>query len=753
MSNYETTSPKGDLLIVDDTPDNLRFLSTTLVDRGYEVRCVLNGTMALTSAQTAPPTLILLDIKMPGLDGYEVCQQLKADPATREIPVIFLSALDEPINKVKAFAVGGADYITKPFQVEEVLIRIENQLTLQFVKAELYRLNAQLERRIQERTAQLEKANQDLRREIRDRQRAEASLRESQEQLRQEKELAQVTLHSIGDAVITTDEVGKIKYFNPVAEQLTGWNVQEAQGLPLSNVFTIVNEDTRKPVENPVERVLHSGQTVGLANHTILIARDGTEYAINDSAAPICDRQGRIIGTVMVFHDVTHSRNLSRQLSWQATHDALTGLANRRKFEQCLEEAISIARTAPLTASAKHQHQQHTLCYLDLDQFKIVNDTCGHIAGDELLRQVTALLRQRIRSTDTLARLGGDEFGLLLYQCPLAKGEQIADALRQLIQDFRFSWQGNSFAVGASIGLVEIDADTANFTSVLSAADAACYAAKDKGRNCIHVYRDNDQELARQRGERQWIARISEAIAENRFCLYSQKFVAIAPGRTEAHYEILLRLIDLEGNLVLPMAFIPAAERYNLMPAVDQWVINQFFASYERHCQMLTDINRRGRSLYTINLSGTSINNEQFLSFLKEQFNRYQVPPQTICFEITETTAIANLSRAAQLINEIKQIGCFFALDDFGNGMSSLTYLKNLPVDYLKIDGSFVKNLAHDPVDYAMVESFNQIARAMGIQTIAEFVEDELILEKLRLMGVDYAQGYGIARPSPLLFE
>ena len=744
-SKEQAEALKGDILIVDDQPDNLRFLSATLSQQGYEVRCVLNGAMALTSARTAPPTLILLDIKMPGWDGYEVCQQLKASPTTREIPVIFLSASDELLNKVRAFAVGGVDYISKPFQVEEVLARIENQLALQSAKAKIFQLNRQLEQRIQERTAQLEKVNQDLRQEIRERQWVEATLREKQEQLRQEKELAQVTLHSIGDAVITTDKTGRIKHFNSVAEQLTGWNFYETKGCSLSQVFQIIDEVTREPIENPVAKVLQVGQAVDLADHNILIARDGTEYVINNSAAPIRDGQGLTIGVVMVFRDITESRNLSHQLSWQATHDALTGLVNRRKFEQCLVEAI---------ASAQSNGQEHTLCYLDLDQFKIVNDTCGHVAGDELLRQLTVLLQSKVRSSDTLARLGGDEFGLILYQCPLAKGKEIADALRQLIEAFRFSWQGKSFTIRVSIGIVAVETDTFDATSVLNAADAACYRAKNQGRNCIHVYRENDRELERQRGERNWFVQINEALAENRFCLYAQKFVATSAERTAEHYEILLRLIGNKGKVMLPMAFIPAAERYNLMPAVDRWVIGKFLASYEHHYQSrLADKNSQYRSLYTINLSGTSINDNRFLSFLKEQFDRYQVPPQTICFEITETIAIANLSRAVELINEVKDLGCSFALDDFGTGMSSLAYLKNLPVDYLKIDGSFVKNLVHDPIDYAMVESFNHIASTMGIQTIAEFVENEAILEKLREIGVNYAQGYGIAQPSPLLFN
>ncbi|MGF2040507.1 MAG: EAL domain-containing protein [Nostoc sp. CmiVER01] len=561
--------------------------------------------------------------------------------------------------------------------------------------------------------------------------------KQMEEELFHEKELAQVTLHSIGDGVITTDAAGKIEYFNPVAEMLTGWSQQQAKGLPLKEVFRIFHETTREPAENPVEKALKSGQIVGLANHTVLITRDNKEIAIDDSAAPICDRYNQIVGAVMVFHDVSQNRSLSRQLSWQASHDFLTGLVNRYEFEQCLEQAVSNAKTHNL---------EHALCYLDLDQFKIVNDTCGHAAGDELLRQITRLLQTKIRQTDVLARLGGDEFGALLYQCSLEQAMRIANIWRETIQEFRFIWQDSIFSIGASIGLVKINAISDNRASLLSYADAACYAAKNKGRNRVHIFQLDDEELLQQRGEMQWVSRITKALAENRFCLYSQAITAIAPTETqETHYEILLRLRDEKGNLVVPMAFIPAAERYNLMPTIDRWVIETLFKSWS-----LTE--HHSKAIYAINLSGTSINDDQFISFLREQFPLYQVPPQSICFEITETVAIANLTKASQFISELQGWGCHIALDDFGSGMSSFAYLKTLPVDYLKIDGGFIKNIIENSVDDAMVEAINRIGHVMGIKTIAEFVENDAILQRLKQLGVDYAQGYGVGKPSPLIF-
>ncbi|MCU0527818.1 MAG: EAL domain-containing protein [Elainella sp. Prado103] len=567
--------------------------------------------------------------------------------------------------------------------------------------------------------------------------------KQMEQALFQEKELAQITLQSIGDGVITTDAEGFIEYLNPTAEQLTGWLSSQAKGLPLAQVFQPLNETTRQPEENLIDRLKHVSRALAVHQPTLLIARHGAEYAIDHSAAPICDRDERVIGSVIVFRDVTQHRFLARKLVWQASHDSLTGLVNRRGFEQQLTEAI---------ASAREKQQQHMLCYLDLDQFKVVNDTCGHMAGDELLRQLAVRLQTLIRTTDVLARLGGDEFGIVLRQCPLEAAKHIGDNIQEAIRDFSFVWQDKTFAIRASIGLVAITADSGDLNSVLSAADAACYAAKDSGRDRIHVYQADDRALVQQRGERQWVTRILKALEENRLRLYHQTIVPIFDPTSQpvqrGHSEILLRMISETGELVPPMAFIPAAERYGLMPALDRWVIRTFFANHQRYYREHLLASATEQYLYTINLSGASINDEEFLPFLKEQLSLHQVAPETICFEITETAAITNLTRAVQLINELKAIGCYFALDDFGSGMSSFGYLKNLPVDYLKIDGNFVKDIVSDPIDSAMVECINRIGHVIGIRTIAEFVENEVILEKLRELGVDYAQGYGIAKPT-----
>lgn len=562
------------------------------------------------------------------------------------------------------------------------------------------------------------------------------ALRDSEQALFAEKERAEVTLHSIGDAVITTDVNAIIDYLNPVAEVLTGWPNVEAIGRPLEQVFQISDEIQRGRIENPVHRCLREQTVVKLQNHTLLTNRNGDSFPIEDSAAPIRNRDGNVIGAVLVFHDVSTTRLMTRQLKYQATHDSLTGLLNRDEFEHRLSTSLEEARV---------DDSQHALCYLDLDQFKVVNDTCGHMAGDELLRQLGNLMKIRIRDSDVLARLGGDEFGLLIMNCPDDRARSIIEDIRDAIRDFHFVWEKQTFQIGVSIGVVWVRSDSGSISEILSAADVTCYLAKEQGRNRIRFFQIDDVEHLRRRGEMQWSSRIAAAIRDGRFVLYYQKIVPLNAGvMPEIDCELLVRMLDDEGNTIMPGVFIPAAERYHHMADIDRWVIHAALHAPEIIGNSAT-ING-----FSINISGQSICAEDFLSYVVAQINSSGIEPQRICFEITETTAITNLSRAMKVIAQLREKGCLFALDDFGSGLSSFAYLKNLPVDFLKIDGAFVRDIVEDRADRAMVEAINQVGQAMGIRTIAEFIENAEIKKLLEQMGVDYGQGYGIHQPVQL---
>ena len=463
------------------------------------------------------------------------------------------------------------------------------------------------------------------------------------------------------------------------------------------------------------------------------------------SGKPVFDEGGVFRGYRGAGRDVTEARNLSDELSYRASHDPLTGLVNRNEFEHRLRRALETTRLRNVLQSASARANEHVLCYLDLDQFKVINDTCGHVAGDELLRQVGALLSEQIRRRDTVARLGGDEFGILMEHCSLEQAQRVADNVRARIETYRFCWDDKSFSIGVSIGIAPINGYTGGITAALSAADSACFAAKEQGRNRIHVYREDDAALAKWHGEIQWVGKINKALEENRFLLYFQPIIPVEGPAEGAHYEFLIRMLDEDGSIVTPNMFLPAAERYNLATKLDRWVIMESFSWLHRSPEHL-------QRLYqcSINLSGHSLSDERFLDFVTQQFNELDVPPHKICFEVTETAAIENLPAATRFIKALKALGCLFSLDDFGSGLSSFAYLKNLPVDILKIDGMFVRDIVNDPIELAMVRSINEIGHVMGKRTVAEFVEDEAIFEKLRETGVDYAQGYVIGKPRPI---
>ena len=564
-------------------------------------------------------------------------------------------------------------------------------------------------------------------------------LEASQKALSKEKVQAEVTLHSIMDGVITTDSDNIIQYLNPVAERLMGQNLSQARETNLSQAIRLIHEDTGQPVASPTEACLKKRQVEVLRNHSAMLRNDGMIIPIEATAAPMRNDKGDLIGSVMVFQDVSHERKLSRQLSYQASHDMLTGLLNRRMFEELLED---------LLLNIKVENRHHAFCYLDLDQFKIVNDTCGHVAGDELLRQLAELLKTCIREGDVLARLGGDEFGLLLENCGLEKATEVAEKVRLTVKDFRFAWQDRSFEIGASIGVVGINAENMQLASVLSSADMACYAAKDMGRNRVHVYEPSDAILAERHGQMHWAGRISKALQEHRLVLFMQTVESIHRSRSNTqHCEILLRMRDEEGVMIRPDSFIPAAERYNLMPAIDRWVVRQVFKHMGVICCDCED------KVVAINLSGTSLVDEGLLEYILDMAEKHHTDLNRICFEITETAAISNLAKAGQFIKALKARGCRFSLDDFGSGLSSFTYLKNLPVDYIKIDGSFVVDMINDPIDRAMVDAIVRVGHVMKVQVIAEWVENEETLNLLKAMGVDYGQGYHLGVPKEVVLN
>jgi diguanylate cyclase (GGDEF)-like protein/PAS domain S-box-containing protein len=551
--------------------------------------------------------------------------------------------------------------------------------------------------------------------------------------LKVEKQQAQVTLSSLGEAVLSTDADGRLEYMNPMAERLTGCTTAEARGSLLSSLFSITDEATGEANDRLIDQSLCEGITL---DRQLLVRRDSSEVAVSIIGAPL-HSDGKAAGAVLVLHDMTGEREFVACLSWQASHDALTGVVNRREFETRLGKTLD---------KLSHQPGEHSLMFLDLDQFKVVNDTCGHAAGDQLLKQTSALLQENLGTGGLLARLGGDEFGVLLEDCDASSAVGTAERLRLAVQELRFVWNGCAFNISVSIGLVHVS-EAGAMVETLRAADLACYTAKEKGRNRVQVYHPSDSELVQRVGEMAWVQRIRNGLDEQRFCLFAQEIRALNNNEPHhSHVELLLRLRDEDGKLIQPGSFLPAAERYGLMPLIDRWVVRNAFALI---ASRLSSSETAQLSSFAINLSGATFGDDDFVDYVRRQFGIHRVPPGMICFEITETSAIANLPSAKRFIQTLKKLGCRFSLDDFGTGMSSFSYLKHLPVDYIKIDGSFITEMLDSKIDRAMVEMIVHVAKVMSKSTVAEFVESDEILEALREIGVDYAQGYAIGKPSP----
>lgn len=600
-------------------------------------------------------------------------------------------------------------------------------------------INRELQKQILEKDIAhhaLQNAKEELEQRVAER---TAALALSNDILKQEKELFQVTLASIGDAVITTDSTGRITYLNPIAELFTGWSNNDANGALLQDIFRIKDLTTHTLIENhPLNRCLHTSGESCRNQESLLIQRNNHECIIDYSIAPILQDQEIVIGAVLTFRDVTEQRKLTQKLAYQAAHDSLTGLLNRDEFENRLSKILASTR----------KHDNHALLFLDLDQFKVINDTCGHSAGDELLRQVTALLHSKLRARDTLARLGGDEFGIILEHCPKNEAVHVANSLRELVQNFRFKWQEKTFTIGVSIGLFPITHNNEGLANAMSAADSACFAAKDRGRNRVHIYQANDNVLQKRSGEMQWLPRIQQALADQRLCLYFQPIIPLSNNdELDEHGEILLRLQGEQNQLISPGSFLPSAERYDQMLAIDRWVVEQSLRLLKNRLQY------QSKNMYAINLSAHALGSEDFLEFVVQILKDYNGSPANICFEITENVALADLQHVMKFMQTLKELGCHFSMDDFGSGLSSFGFLKNIPLDFLKIDGRLVKGIHSDPVDRAMVEAINHIGHIMGLKTIAEWVENKQTLKLLEEIGVDYVQGYGLAKPYMLHSE
>jgi diguanylate cyclase (GGDEF)-like protein/PAS domain S-box-containing protein len=678
------------LLIVEDNPDDVASIERlfrkknipaqiTHCVRGEDVLDLLQGDGGFDA--------IITDYCLPGISGIELSRQLLAMNLT--CPVVMLTGRGSEMAAVEAMKSGVSDYVVKGGAHDNFNLLPEMMLC------------AIEKKRGQER------------------------LQAYENQLRK---LSQAVEQS-ASAILITNTDGIIEYVNPKFTEMTGYSLEECIG---QTPALLKSGNTPSQVYQQLWETILDGRDwkSELQNRT----KSGRFYWARISISPVKNAEDQITHFIEIQEDITETRQLTEQLSYQASHDAMTGLINRGEFEKQLLLVIDDAR---------RNDTEHTLCYLDLDQFKVVNDTCGHAAGDAMLRQLAEVLRKLVRKRDIVARLGGDEFGILMESCPLERAERIISEQHQHIREFRFTWEDKVFTVGASIGLVAITSGSGSLSDLLRQADAACYAAKDRGRNCVHVYNPDDEELMRRHGEMQWVTRITEALDKDLFRLYAQSIVPLkdTPGQ---HCEILLRMVEGE-RIVPPGAFLPAAERYHLSTRIDRWVIKTLFdhlSAFPRHLDNL--------SLCAINISGHSLVNGELLEFIIEQFRRVPVPPEKICFEITETAAISNLAHASRFIAVLGQLGCRFALDDFGSGFSSFGYLKRLPVNYLKIDGVFVQGMAKYPIDYAMVKSINDIGHVLGKITIAEFVENQDIVAKLRQIGVDYMQGYYLGTPKPL---
>jgi diguanylate cyclase (GGDEF)-like protein/PAS domain S-box-containing protein len=679
--------PSATVLLIDASPQDERLLREELAlirDTPFQLEVVRSLADGLGRIRQARPDVILVDLNLP--DSLGLTTFLRLQPKAGLQPVIVLVGQADEDLGIEAVERGALDYLIKQQIVSNLLAKALRYAT--------------------ERTHTL------------------LALKASETRYRE-------LYENVVAGVFQSTPDGKFMAANPALVRLLGYaSEDELLEINIQRDLYLYPEER----DNWVRSMAQAGE---IRNAELTLKRkDGRKIVVLENSRTVRDEHGRIIYYEGTLTDITEAHELSRQLSYEASHDALSGLINRREFEIRLQSALDSAQATGAT---------HAVCYLDLDQFKVINDTCGHIAGDELLRQLAQVLQGRVRTHDTLARLGGDEFGLLLHDCTVENATKVAEGLLRAIEQHSFVWGNSSFSVGASIGLVPVSVAFRRITQVLQAADAACYAAKDQGRNRIHIYKEDDTVVAQRHGEMQWVARVKRALSENRFFLEAQPILPLQDDSAPRHYELLVRMHDEAGRVVPPGAFLPAVERYNLSQRLDRWVISTALRWLAAHRGSVEHIGR-----VFVNLSGDSVGDPQLQEFIRQLMAETGVPPTRLGFEITETAAIGNLTRANQLIGDLRRLGCAFSLDDFGSGVSSFAYLKALTVDYLKIDGLFVGNIATDRIDYEMVRSITDIGHVMGKQVVAEAVENHALLSRLRSIGVDYVQGYAVGAPAAL---
>ena len=674
------------ILVVEDEKIISLDLQRRLEKFGYQVvGLAATGNDAVDKARSLLPDIILMDIMLGGdIDGIDAAKLVKQELG---IPVIFLTAFADEKTLARAKEAEPYGYVLKPFKERELYTTIDIAL----YKSDIHK------------------------------------------KLQSQERWFSGILHSVGDAIIATDENNNIQFLNPVAETLTGWHEDQARDLPLSEVFQLFDNNTELRMQVTGEDPQSENDAPLFFENVFLMNKQGAQIHVDGTVAAIRNN-GSFEGLAIAFRDLTDIKKMSDTIVYQASHDALTGLVNRTEF---------IARLQELVPQVQPGDRTHSILLIDLDQFKVINDVCGHFAGDELLRQVSTDMLAEMPNGSIVSRMGGDEFGAVLPDTDMERATEIAHSIRKMVQR-KFIWQKNTFNVTGSIAVVPLDQEKTDVYSILAAADDACRLAKEKGGNMVRTYETTDHQFLRRRGEMRWISRLTEALEQDRFVLYSQPIAPVQAKRKQKA-EILIRLREEDGSFANPGEFIPAAERYNLMPYIDRWVVRNTL-QYEKRTR---DSNGHFET-FCINLSAASVVDDTFLDFMIRTFEETEANPESFCLELTETTAVENLSRAVGFMNRLKKMGVTFALDDFGNGFSSFAYLKNLPVDYLKIDGSYVQDIDRDPIDRAMVEAVNNIGHVMGMQTIAEFVSNGTIRKILEDMGVDYVQGFEIARPGPL---